>query len=516
MNKTFNQVGVPKVGRSVFDLSYTKKFTGFFGNLYPTMCDEVVPGDIFDINKQIVIRLMPLVSPIMDEVNMYEHTFFVPYRILMTEELGDDGNFEDFIIGGSDGDTDIALPYWTPASTAKYSLWDYFGFHIGIDPGATSRPVDFPKRAYNMIFNEYYRDVDLGTELDITTNDAVLERPWEKDYFTSARPWQQRGTSPALPISGIIDIDGKDADITLHNEGDATNDIVRTATNGTVIIGTSPSVTNDARWGDPSLEVDLASGITFDINDIRLAVQVQKWMERNARAGTRYTEFLNSHFGVTVRDDRLNRPEYIGGLKAPVIISEVLQTSESAATDLGTMGGHGISVNGKKIGKYRVKEYGLIISILSVLPRTSYSQGQDRQWTKNTLYDFYFPEFANLSEQAVLTGELRTTAVPAENNVVFGYQGRHNEMRVKKNIVCSDFAASQALNYWTFAREFAAVPVLNENFIRSRYSAGFTGGIRNTPFAASASVHMMVTVGNIIKAVRPLPIMAMPGYLDHN
>lgn len=516
MAKVFNRVGVPRPGRSVFNLTYEKKFTGFFGKLYPSMVDEVVPGDVIDITKEIVIRLMPLVAPILHEVNIMEYTFFVPYRLLMTEELGDDGDFEDMIIGGSDGDTDIAIPYWAPSSTAKYSLWDYMGFPIGIDPGAGHRPVDFPKRAYNMIWNEYFRDVDLQTEIDITTAESIAIKAWEKDFFTSARPWQQRGTSPALPISGVLDIDPKDQDIEVYNENDATVNRLATNTSADVqVTGSAPSANGDMRWSDPALSVDLGSGVTFDINDIRLAVQTQKWMERNARAGTRYKEFLTAHFGVTVPDGRLQRPEYIGGLKQPIIISEVLQTESSdASTDLGTMAGHGLSVSTTRIGKFRVREYGLIMSILAVIPRTAYSQGIDRQWTKDSLYDFYFPEFSNLSEQPVYRKEIY--ADTSGNDTVFGYQGRYNEMRIKRNVVCADLAAGQSFNYWTFAREFASAPSLTGPFVRSVNSTGFEGGIRSDIFAASSSIHMLVSVGNRIKAVRPLPILANPGYLDHN
>ena len=203
-------------------------------------------------------------------------------------------------------------------------LWDYFGFVPGIVPTATSSPIDFPKRAYNLVWNEYYRDETLQTEKVIETSEDVLIRNWEKDYFTASLPWQQRGTAPALPISGTTKaiwpgVDATHTPFTLQGD-----------------MATGPIVYKP-RFGDTKglLEantIDLSTASTFNISDLRLAFQIQRWMERNARAGARYTESLQAHFGVSPRDERLQRPEYIGGSKSPVIISEVLQTSSSDAT----------------------------------------------------------------------------------------------------------------------------------------------------------------------------------------
>ena len=215
-------------------------------------------------------------------------------------------------------------------------------------------------------------------------------------------------------------------------------------------------------------------------------------------------------------DHRVQEPELIGSTKVPIIVSEVLQTESSdATTDLGTMAGHGISVGNGFIGKYRVKEYGLIMSICCVMPRTAYSQGIDRQWSRETLYDFYWPAFANLSEQAVYQKELFLDGVKGNNETVFGYQARYNEMRAKRNILGGKLAYNQTLNYWTFGREFAAAPTLNATFLNAR-SAVNAGGVRADVFAASAEVQFVITVGNIIRAVRPLPLVALPGYLDRN
>lgn len=255
--------------------------------------------------------------------------------------------------------------------------------------------------------------------------------------------------------------------------------------------------------------VDLSSATPFDIADFRIAFQIQKWMERNARCGSRYVEFLKAHFGVSPRDERLQRPEYIGGSKSPVIISEVLQTSQTGTTPQGNLAGHGISVSDQYAGDYRAEEYGVIIGIMSIMPRTAYSQGVDRQWLKSTKYDYYFPEFANLSEQAVTNAEICARNADATHNTgIFGYQGRYDELRVKKSIICGEMRTTY--DYWHLGRQFnpASPPVLNQAFIECEP--------RKDIYAVATEPGMIVQVGNIIKAIRPIPIMAEPGLIDHH
>ena len=257
----------------------------------------------------------------------------------------------------------------------------------------------FPRRAYNTVFNEYYRDETLQDEVDLTNN-LILNRNWEKDYFTSALLTQQRGTAPALPISGTT---------SAVFPSSAFSDVSAVATmtfavggvDNKAYLGNSVAADNAELFMNGNT-VDLSTASTFDIADLRLAFQIQKWMERNNRAGVRYTEFLRAHFGVSPTDDRLQRPEYIGGSKSPIVVSEVLQTSSTDATSpQGNLAGHGIGVSSNFCGKYRVQEYGLVIGIMSIMPRTMYQQGINRQWLKDTCYDFFFPEFVNLSEQAI-------------------------------------------------------------------------------------------------------------------
>lgn len=495
MSKVFNQVGSLRPGRSVFDLSYEKKFTCDMGQLIPIMCDEMVPGDTFTIGNEIVIRFQPLVAPIMHEINVYAHYFFVPYRLLWED-------WEDFITGGVDGEFAVELPRWTPTLNNINSLWDYLGFPVGVMP-AGAYPIDFPRSSYNFIYNEFYRDQNLQEEIDLE-NEVILNRAWEKDYFTSSLPWQQRGIAPALPISGMTSavfdnsfIDGSAGSLNWQSANTLDGILYTQNANGKA---------NAKQFLDNN-NVDLSTATTFNVADLRLAFQIQKFLERNARAGARYTEFLGAHFGVHPRDDRLQRPEYIGGTRSPCIISEVLQTSSTDVTSpQGNLAGHGITADKTFVAKYTAQEFGLIMGIMSVMPRSSYQQGINRQWLRRTKFDFYFPEFANLSEQAVEEVELYASDISADNTEIFGYQGRYDEMRYKPNMVVSGMRST--FDYWHLGRIFDTAPLLNEDFIKC------------TPdkrvFAVQNEPTLIVNVGNMIKAVRPLPIQSNPGLIDHN
>lgn len=508
MGNVFKRVGGLRPGKSVFDLSYEKKFTCDLGQLIPVMLDEVVPGDYWTIGNNALVRCQPLVAPVLHEINLYTHYFFVPYRILWEY-------WEDFITGGENGDFSDPIPEWEPTNTTNGSLWDFCGLPVGVDPDG-AYPIDFIRRAYNRVFNEFYRDQNLQTEV-AETNESILVRNWEKDYFTSALPFQQRGTAPALPISGLVPIKGIGAGTQAYNqdninvyETDAT--ATRKYSSGSYLNADAINwyVEEDpAHLGYPNIRADVSEAVTFDIADLRLAFQIQKWLERNARAGARYTEFLGAHFGVSPRDERLQRPEYIGGSKTPIIISEVLQTSSTDVTSpQGNLAGHGLTASNAYCGKYHAKEFGLIIGIMSIMPRTSYSQGINRQWLRKTKYDFYFPEFANLSEQEIMQAEIFASNVDADNIELFGYAGRYDEMRTKQSQICSQMR--DVFNYWHLGREFDPMtpPELNEDFIQCIP--------RKDIFAAPSEPGLLVSFGNVIKAIRPIPIMSEPGLVDHN
>lgn len=360
MSKVFTRVGNIRPGYSVFDLSYEKKLTCDLGQLIPILADEVVPGDRLKIGNEIVVRLQPLVAPIMHQIDIFVHYFFVAYR-----NLWDD--WEEFITGGIDGpqvpEVGPVLPVWEPTNTAVGSLWDYFGFPTGVDP-AGAYPLDFLRRAYNEIFNEYYRDETLQPEV-LLSGETILRRNWQKDYFTSALLSPQRGQAPSMPLSGSATAYWPDAAFATSAAPNQIGFSFNTGDGKLYVPSGDPDAIVNARAFFANNSVALQGINTFNMNDLRLAFQIQKWMERNARAGVRYTEFLRSHFGVSPRDERLQRPEYIGGTRSPLIISEVLKTSEDGSQPQGNMAGHGMSVDRNFAASYTAQEFGVIIGLMS-------------------------------------------------------------------------------------------------------------------------------------------------------
>lgn len=510
MPRQFESVKSARPGRSVFDLSYSKLLTCDMGQLIPVMCDEMVPGDLFNVGNEMVIRYQPLVAPILHQVWVFIHTFFVPYRLLWDQ-------WEDFITRGITGNLEPALPTWSPTSNGIGSLWDYLGFPTGVVPTG-ALPLDFPRRAYNLIYNEYYRDETLISEV-AATNETILRRAWAKDYFTSALPWQQRGTAPALPISGSSSAEWSAAIDAMLYPNSLVGGANKQIQNGSAGAAQSTiELADGSNWPSSqdlkarlttaqlnSNTVDLSDASTFDVADLRLAFQLQKWMERNARSGARYVEFLKAQYGTAPTDDRLQRPEYVGGAKVPVIVSEVLQTGETATTPQGNMAGHGLVADMSYIGKYHAQEFGLIMSIMSVIPEAMYQQGIDRQWLRRSNWDFYNPSFANLSEQAIERAEIYASGVEAENRTIFGYQGRYDEMRVKRNMVCGQMR--DTFDYWHLGRQFGSAPTLNQAFIECNPDKRI--------FADQADPGLIVSIGNKIKAIRPMPVIAEPGLIDH-
>lgn len=494
----FNSVKGLAPGRSVFDLSWEKKFTCEFGQIIPVLHDNAIPGDIWEIGYECLVKTQPMAAPIMHPVYITVHTFFVPLAELCkvaVKEFSQTFDWEDFITGGAAGNDAQSLPVWDVTDNAVGSLWDYLCYPIGVD-NANARPVAFKRWSYGWIWNEFFRDQNIDAPIDFTTNEAVLKARWEKDYFTSALPWQLRGVAPSMTIT----ITGADRDITFHDEANAGPFKLQDIASGTMSarLGVEPSPAggpNDARWTDPAL-----SGAGVGIADLRLAASLQRYMELSARAGARYKEHLLAFFNQDAGDHRLDRPEYIGGAKDWLVTSEVLQTESSDATTAqGTMTGHGISVGSGFIGKYRVKEHGVIMSLFCIRAKTMYHQGIDRQDLQSTRYDFYNPMFAGLAEQEILKRELFCDG--AHELAVFGYQGRYDEYRYRPNRVCGDMHATYDM--WHLCRQFAAVPTLNSTFIEV--------DDREDWKADNTEAGFMVAFGNKLRVVRPMPFRANPG-----
>ncbi len=548
----FSSVLGNKVGRSVFDLSHVKRFTCDMGQLIPVYFDECVPGDTRKIGMQCVTRFQPLVAPILDSVDLTVHYFFVPTRLLMDKEE----DWNTFLTGGKDGkDNSVVLPTWgfrafdgtdtnnpNPFSNGvrlgKYSLWDYFGLPVSgslnlFNVRNVNNVLGFAQRAYNLVWNDFYRDENLCDEVNLE-NGTILYRAWKKDYFTSALPWQQRGIAPALPLSGTIPVQnllGSQVVI-----GNASNPFVLGSSSSDTVVKNNENIANgfglstaDSRLVNPyysvkgefssssTPSVNLSDGTTFDIATLRQCIQIQRWLELNARGGVRYTEFLRTHFGIAPKDEVLGRPQYIGGTKSNIVISEVLQTSRTVdstesqkGSPLGRLAGHGLGASSDYICTFTSKEFGYIIGIASWMPKPSYQQGVNRIFTRKTKFDFYFPEFAHLSEQAVTNGEIYATGTSRDTEI-FGYQGAYNEMRYMPSFNCADMR--DTFSYWHLGRIFDSAPNLNAGFLTT--NSNYSGGIRKDIFASRNEPGLLVQFANIVKAIRPLPVYGTPGFVDH-
>ena len=418
----FNSISANTMQRASHDLSHKRIFTMNMGDLVPIMVQDVIPGDSWQLKQECLMRMMPMLAPIYHNINVYIHYFFVPNRIIWDE-------WEDFITGGKNGTANPVFPRFKVNSGVSVavkkeilgigSLADY----LGIPVKNLILDADFlipeshafsqlPFRAYQTIYNEYYRDQNLEDEINVAKDSGISDfdgwstnnlwkfqagllrkRAWEKDYFTSALPWTQRGTQMSLPISGDAPIVSKNQTTgakTIQKLGDPYATAQRY-----LQMGAAGTTTGDQLFADMS-NINSAT-----INELRQAFQIQKWMERSARSGSRYTEVLQSFFGVSPRDSRLQRPEFLGGGKMPLSISEVLQTSETKTTALGEFAGHGITYGSTARFRKFFTEHGFIIGIMSVLPRTAYCQGLPKLFRKFDKYDYFWKEFAHLGEQEI-------------------------------------------------------------------------------------------------------------------
>lgn len=559
MANIFNSIRLKRPKRNVFNLSYENKLTMNMGELVPIMCMPIVPGDKFRVNTEALVRLAPLVAPMMHRVNVYTHYFFVPNRLVWNQ-------WENFITKGVDGEDVPVLPYLrllentslieNETKTAHYfgdsSLWDYLGLPSLAGVGSVSYsalqarngvvvPTDFkvsalPFRAYQLIYNEYYRDQNLTDPVEFSLDAgpvtgvelarllSLRRRSWEKDYFTSALPWLQRGPEVTVPVGGafgdvVVDPSaGKQRFV--DNRGDV---FIPGTTTGTGMIqmgepGHTPSVIGDLMTGDNQGAFSSQSHVWFDpngtlkvngdeagisIQDLRTSNALQRWFERNARGGSRYIEQILAHFGVRSSDARLQRPQFLGGGKMPVAVSEVLQTSSTDATSpQANMAGHGISAGVNNGFKHYFEEHGYVIGLMSIMPRTGYQQGVPRDFTKFDNMDFYFPEFAHLSEQEIKNQELYVSNDSAYNEGTFGYTPRYAEYKYHESEAHGDFRGN--MSFWHLNRIFKDKPNLNTAFVECNPS--------NRVFATSGTQDdkFWVQIYQDIKALRLMPKYGTP------
>lgn len=513
MAKIFEQIRINKPRRNAFNLSHERKMSMNMGDLVPCMVQEVIPGDRFRVSMEHLIRLQALNSPMMHRVDVYTHFYFVPNRIIWNE-------FEDFITGGEDGTKQPVFPTisfnQSSPSVKKLmgigSLADYLGFPsyqiTTLGNGSFPKISALPFRAYQLIWNEYYRDQNLQTKIDVNKNSGNLDltgqilsdynlqkRAWEKDYFTSALPFAQRGEQLHLPITGNAPV------VT------GTGPALRVGNPIGTTVGEYGINTQNANQQGDTIHADMSNVTSSTITELRTATNIQRWLEKSARGGARYVENILTQFGVKSSDARLQRPEYLGGGKTPVVISEVLQQSATQSNSpQGNMAGHGISVGKSNRFKKSFEEHGYVIGIMSVMPRTAYMQGLPRHWTKFDKFDYFWPDLAHLGEQEVRSEELYFNPNGTiTNKETFGYQPRYAEYRFNNDTVHGDF--TDTLDFWHMARKFDTKPNLNSSFVKCDAT--------DRVFAVSQEIQDQLLVQTYVnfQAIRALPKFGTPGYL---
>lgn len=495
--------------RNLFSLSHKVNLSCDQGELVPIGLVPVLPGDIFRHGTSLLIRLSPMLAPIFSQLNVSVFQVYVPIRLVWED-------FEDFITGGPDGDNASVTPKITFASgVAVGSLGDYLGLPP-TNPTALPPVSAIPFRMYAKIWNDLFRDEDLQDELvysvasgaDSTTNTTLQNICWEKDYFTSARPFEQKGPGVTIPVgstapvktSSGATVTGAQSALIMRRASDGSAPANNVLGIGSGIVGVSATAHSNAEAVYPgNLYAELSAVTGIPVTELRLANALQRFMELSGHRGSRYVEYLLSRFGVRSSDARLQRPELLSRSKQVVQISEVLATAEGTNTDVGDLKGHGIGAMRGNRYMRMFEEHGYVMTLMAVQPKTFYTQGIPRHWSLEDKYDYFQPETQFVGDQEILQKEIWATS--ATPNATFGWQGRYDENRSMFNRIAGEFRQT-SLDFWHQARIFASEPALNATFVKSNPT--------ERVFAVPSQDVLYITANHSLQARRVLAKEATP------
>jgi hypothetical protein len=512
MGHDFSRVPKAEIQRSSFNRSHGLKTTFDAGYLVPIFVDEALPGDTFNLNMTGFGRLATPLTPFMDNLHFETFFFAVPNRLIWDNWQKFNG--EQINPGDS---TDYLVPTVTSPSGgfANSSLYDYMGLPTQV---AGLEINNLHARAYNLIYNEWFRDQNLQDSVVVDKDDGpdnpddyvLLKRGKRHDYFTSCLPWPQKGDAVDLPLAGNAPVtinQGTSSQVSVYSATLDTYLFLRDPNSGANLISTNNAVSGSEAT---SLYANLSDVTAATINDLREAFQVQRLYERDARGGTRYTEIIRSHFGVVSPDARLQRPEYLGGGHSPIVINPIAQTSSTDATSpQGNLSAAGtVSYSGHGFTK-SFTEHCVIIGLACVRADLTYQQGINRMWSRQTRFDYFWPALAHLGEQAVLSKEIYADG-SANDETVFGYQERYAEYRYKPSQITGQMRSNfaQSLDVWHLAQDFASRPTLSADFIEENPPVDRVIAIPSYP-------HFVFDSYFDLKCARPMPTYSVPGLIDH-